>query len=302
MEEVLSSSADFSTTRRLVKNPPTCENSNSLLFISNYENASEDGGLRKKGYFKSTTSDEPLLTVITVIFNGQDFLEETILSVINQPYSNVEYIIVDGGSKDGTLNIIKKYEYAIDYWVSEKDSGIYDAMNKGLSLASGRWINFMNAGDSFLKGKLEIIMEVLKNSSESVVYFNAVDLDGRVVGDNDIKCIRYDTVGVHQGFFIDSSVHKSYPYDLDYRIKADREFFVKIYLKNYKFKYCDINVCLYDLDGISGVNIPLKEKENIRINLKYKLYTPFLVKSILKIILHFVWVKVLKNDWAQLKK
>ncbi|HAH56818.1 MAG TPA: glycosyltransferase, partial [Bacteroidales bacterium] len=85
------------------------------------------------------------MTVVTVVFNGVEFLEDTIKSVIGQTYDNVEYIIVDGGSKDGTLDIIKKYEYAIDYWVSEPDKGIYDAMNKAIDLGSGDWINFMNA-------------------------------------------------------------------------------------------------------------------------------------------------------------
>lgn len=91
----------------------------------------------------------PLITVITVVYNGEKHLEETILSVVNQTYENIEYIIVDGGSTDKTLDVIKKYENQIDCWVSESDNGIYDAMNKGLSLASGEWINFMNAGDAF---------------------------------------------------------------------------------------------------------------------------------------------------------
>jgi glycosyltransferase involved in cell wall biosynthesis len=99
-----------------------------------------------------------LISIITVVFNGEQFLEETIRSVINQNYDNVEYIIIDGGSTDGTLNIIKKYEDKISYWVSEKDGGIYDAMNKALDVASGVWINFMNAGDSFCNA---IVLEKL---------------------------------------------------------------------------------------------------------------------------------------------
>jgi glycosyltransferase involved in cell wall biosynthesis len=95
------------------------------------------------------TNYKPNLTIITVCFNDADQLEKTILSVINQTYSNYEYVIIDGASTDGTANIIKKYSDKINVWVSEPDNGIYDAMNKGLDKAKGEWVNFMNAGDTF---------------------------------------------------------------------------------------------------------------------------------------------------------
>ena len=94
------------------------------------------------------------ITVITVVYNCHDTIEATILSVINQTYDNVEYIIIDGGSKDGTVDVIKKYQDQINYWVSEPDEGIYEAMNKGIDKASGDWINFMNSGDSFTSDKV----------------------------------------------------------------------------------------------------------------------------------------------------
>ena len=110
----------------------------------------QNGGLRSSGITKKSTDEKPLISVVTVVYNGEATLEQTILSVVSQTYENVEYIIVDGGSKDGTIDIIKKYECKIDYWQSEPDRGIYDAMNKGIGLAIGEWIYIIGADDFFV--------------------------------------------------------------------------------------------------------------------------------------------------------
>ena len=96
----------------------------------------------------------PKITVITVVRNDVAHIEHTMLSVLGQTYGNVEYIVIDGGSTDGTVDIIKKYADKLAYWVSEPDGGIYPAMNKGLQHATGEWVNFMNSGDSFADDKV----------------------------------------------------------------------------------------------------------------------------------------------------
>ena len=154
---------EFSTTRLMTMEMPVIVNTpsskvQSHLFLPPNPEGRGEGGLRTKGYFKqsyretSEVSEKfavPLVTIITVVFNGEKLLELTIHSVISQTYNNVEYIIIDGGSTDGTVDIIRKYEEVIDYWVNEPDAGISDAMNKGISLATGILINHLHAGDKF---------------------------------------------------------------------------------------------------------------------------------------------------------
>lgn len=108
------------------------------------------GGLRAEGLFnKKSKTDKPLVSVITVVLNGEKYLEQTIQSVVNQTYDNIEYIIIDGGSTDGTLDIIRKYEDKITYWISEKDEGISDALNKGIKLSSGEIIGIIHSDDYY---------------------------------------------------------------------------------------------------------------------------------------------------------
>ena len=96
---------------------------------------------------KHTTS--PLFSIITITYNAERWLEQTILSVLSQSYAGIEYIVIDGGSTDGTVEIIRRYASGIAYWTSEPDKGIYDAMNKGLQRATGDYVWFINAGDTF---------------------------------------------------------------------------------------------------------------------------------------------------------
>ena len=129
---------------------------------------------------------KPLISIITVVFNGEKKLEKTILSVINQTYDNLEYIVIDGSSKDGTIDIVKKYEDKINYWVSEKDSGIYEAMNKGILASKGDYINFMNAGDFFTKNNL--VSEVVNILASEEIDFLYGDFN---IGNNNYQISKH---------------------------------------------------------------------------------------------------------------
>jgi glycosyltransferase involved in cell wall biosynthesis len=142
------------------------------------------GGNRLTTNKRNFNPDFPIVTVITAVFNGRNNIEETILSIINQNYTNIEYIIIDGGSTDGTLDIIRKYDSKIDYWVSGKDSGISDAFNKGIILSSGDYINFQGDGDGFLNENS--IKELFTNVGQSnnviiAARIARVDINGKVL-------------------------------------------------------------------------------------------------------------------------
>ncbi|HLY96654.1 MAG TPA: glycosyltransferase family 2 protein, partial [Sideroxyarcus sp.] len=135
-----------------------------------------EGGARLRGSRKQPLPGKPLITVITVVFNGVATLEHTIRSVIEQTYANVEYIVIDGGSTDGTVDILRKYDADIDYWVSGRDAGIYDAMNKGIALAGGDYIGMLNSDDFFAHpSALEMIAARFEARKEDAV-FSCLDI------------------------------------------------------------------------------------------------------------------------------
>src|SRR5688572_17840000 len=131
------------------------------------------GGLRFRGISKKNTPLSPLVSVITVSFNAASTIQRTIDSVLALTYPNIEYIIIDGGSTDDTLNLIKQYESQIDYWLSESDNGIYDGMNKGIGAATGEWINFMNCGDRFASAHSLNFFENIRADAD-IIYGKAI--------------------------------------------------------------------------------------------------------------------------------
>jgi len=200
--------------------------------------------------------NKPLISIITVIYNGEEYLEQTIQSVLGQTYENVEYIVIDGGSTDGTIDIIKKYEDKIDYWVSEQDEGIYDAMNKGIDVATGAWINFMNAGDTFYDcNTLGNVFEGNDFERVDVIYG-----DVRHICENysffkksvSIKNVEYKNPFCHQSSFVSSQYHKKCKFSLNYKLIADYVFFYEAYKKKKNFKQVNMIISKFLRNGISN--------------------------------------------------
>lgn len=178
----------YSTTRMVTKEQTRIEKDPSskvhtTLFLPSHPQRQGEGGLRIEAYFKRNIEDKPLVTVITIVYNRSKYLAQTIESILSQSYSNVEYILIDGGSTDGTLDIIQKYEHAIDYWVSEPDLGISDAFNKGIVASTGKWLNFMNCADRFASA--DTIQHFVANIDEKAdVIFgkaNVINSKGKIL-------------------------------------------------------------------------------------------------------------------------
>lgn len=126
-----------------------------------------EGGLKVKGLFdKKTREGKPLISIVTPVYNGEKYLEETIQSIIAQTYDNIEYIIIDGKSTDRTMDIIRKYENRIAYWLSEPDKGMYDAIKKGFKVATGEIFAWLNSDDKYYQSAVEVIAKTFKKYPE----------------------------------------------------------------------------------------------------------------------------------------
>jgi len=176
----------------------------------------------------------PLFSVITVVLNAREQIEETILSVVGQSFRDFEYIVVDGGSSDGTLDIIRKHGDGVDRWVTEPDSGIYDAFNKGISLARGAYVGLLNAGDRFVPGALQAVASVYAcGGAKGTVVCGGLQivepLDGTVrtvIRDRTILGSRFRFMFLnHPSTFVPRTVYERVGlYDSTYRISGDFEF------------------------------------------------------------------------------
>ena len=210
----------------------------------------------------------PKISIITISYNAQRMIDETIRSVLEQTFTDYEYIFIDGKSNDGTVETICSYlehfeAKGVSYRVvSEPDKGIYDAMNKGVALASGQWVLMLNAGDVLAH---ECVLEVFfkdKDYSADIVYGDVVNKF--VSGKNtfykrssplSLEKIKEGMIFCHQCVFVRNKVLKKYSFDTQYKIVADYDSFVRAYLDHVSFQYVNKVVAVYDCAGLSTANI-----------------------------------------------
>jgi putative colanic acid biosynthesis glycosyltransferase len=260
--------------------------------------------------------NNPIISIITIVLNEKKWLERTLDSVTSQTYNNIEFIIIDGGSTDGTLDVIKQYQDSIDYWVSEKDGGLYDALNKGLEVATGDFVNFMNAGDTIKDSKsLENIAHQLTNFKKSY-YSRAIvlsDIGSWIyppynMSDSE-KWLKFNLPNF-QTMFFSKYIYESNRFDLRLELIADDDYKMVV-IREGGLNFIDEEYVEFRRDGISSNHKSLslfiqRVKESIVINLKYKRYirlfldpgkrlTTFLVHRFLgeKVFLKFI--KIVKR-------
>ena len=210
-------------------------------------------------------------SVITINYNNCEGLRRTIESVIGQTFNVFEYIVIDGGSTDGSVEVIKNYSDRIDYWVSEKDRGIYHAMNKGVAQAHSEYCIFMNSGDSFFDDKVleriadyeideDIVVGKLISNGKGQVLFAPPQ-------QHQISLYYlYSGTVPHQSSFIKTELLRMYPYDESLKIVSDWKFYVQtIILHNCSVRYVDEMVARFDMDGVSTSHPEAmwKEKEQV---------------------------------------
>lgn len=285
---------NFATTRMVVSN--SCSN---IMSESTVNQGQTIGGLRTKGYQKlsfglnersqlALNQDQseflPLVTIITVVYNNQLTLEEAINSVINQSYSNLEYIIIDGGSTDQTLDIIRRYEDRLDYWISERDEGLYDAMNKGIALARGEIIGILNSDDLYFETTTvaNIVKEYQKVQQPCVIYgslykfaadhptvsLHRGDLSDRAFQTANIL-INHPTCFVHRSLYAEFGVFKP-----EFEVGADRELMMRFHSHHATFINLERAIALFRLGGTTS-NQSLTSIINREIIQEYKLLSTY---------------------------
>jgi len=249
--------SEYSTTRRVVD---STDNEGTLnpfaiksLFLSVQADRIGEGGLRTRGYYKRSEIEKPLITVITVVRNAEERIEKAILSVLEQSYDNVEYIVIDGASTDATLEIIKKHEKAIDYWVSEGDDGVYDAMNKGVRVASGDYVLFLGS-DDVLFDVFHEIADLLVEKTLS--YYGSVILSkDKKVYDGRFNAFKLFLKNIpHQAILYSRLMFDEYSFDVKYIAVADYALNLKLYSdERYGFRYIQFNIATFDNEnGLSS--------------------------------------------------
>lgn len=217
------------------------------------------------------------ISIISVTYNAVINIEKMIDSIIHQNnLSSFELIIIDGGSKDGTVDIIKRYQQYIDYWISEPDKGIYNAMNKGIEKATGDYVYFLGADDYLNDGALDKVLQYLDGKTDIIcgkVYLidkllKIKKISGKFLSKQEIL---NGQMAPHQGMFMKRKLALKYKFNEEYRIASDYELFLRAILDGAKVKFIDLIIANYSIQGVSSTNIEKLKNEYISILKKYGL-------------------------------
>lgn len=199
--------------------------------------------------------EKPLISVVTVCFNAISSINETVNSVLSQTYPKIEYIIIDGGSTDGTVNYLNSIVGKLASFVSEPDKGIYDAMNKGVAMANGEWIIFMNSGDTFVNNKiLNQVSVFMEDETVDVLFGDTIFKSpwGKyIITGNFFDKKDAHLPFCHQSSFVRTALMKKFPFDISYKVAADYKFFFHLYKMNRRFLHINIPIAVYDSIGFS---------------------------------------------------
>lgn len=227
------------------------------------------------------------ISVISVVFNDILGMQRTMESVMSLEYPNLEYIIIDGGSTDGTKELIQSYidskpahlHIDIAKFISQKDDGIYDAMNKGVNYSSGEYLSFMNAGDIFYSPAS--LKQVINSSpSDADIIYTDTQICYDKYNSKILKAShnhKFHHKFIHQSSLIRASLLKKYKYDTSFKIAGDTHFLVKMYNLGYKFHYVDMVLSSFNLDGISSKFSLTTLKEDCKIAKSYSKVVPFVL-------------------------
>lgn len=212
------------------------------------------GGRNVFNYNNLEKNTVPKVTVITVVYNGEEHIEQTINSVITQDYENIEYIIVDGGSTDSTLDIVKRYDEQISYWLSETDDGIYDAMNKAISLSTGDVISLVNADDYLRPG---VISEIVEELSSGIDILFAKGMfkknDSIETHESNLSLIKYKMSVFHPAMVVTKEAYTHVGlYRTDFRIASDYEWILRALEYGLSWKKSKIVYSIMREGGISS--------------------------------------------------
>lgn len=248
---------------------------------------------------------QPKISIITITYNAERWLERTILSVLTQSYTHIEYIIIDGQSKDKTVDIIRQYEAGVSYWISEPDNGLYDAMNKGMRHATGDYVWFINAGDTiYTADTVQKMVDKIKKkvSLPDIIYGETmiVDSDNRPVGRRRLKApkrltwksFKMGMLVCHQSFLVKREI--ATPYDTAYRHVADFDWCIRSMKQAQRIQNSGLVLSNYMEGGMSAIHRKASLKERYAVMSRYygKVFT-LLIHGWFA--LRFYWAKWVKG-------